>query len=221
MVEKSEKNNKNDKKFFVHASAEVDAKAKIGEGTKIWHQAQVRAATLGKNCVIGKDVYVAEGVRVGDNVKIQNTVSVYAGVVIEDGVFVGPQAVFTNDFYPRAVNPDGTLKAASDWHVGKTLVKRGASIGAGAIIVCGRTGGEPRVIGDWAMIAAGAVVTRDVPAHALAAGNPARVVGFVCKCGEKLEKQREDDANAVLMKCKACGETVKIPSKDYALLNKK
>ena len=141
-----------------------------------------RSAVIGENCILSKGVYVDAGVRIGNNVKIQNGISVYHGVTLEDGVFCGPHCVFTNDRQPRAINPDGTLKSADDWVVSETLVKTGASIGAHATIVCGTT------IGRWAMIGAGSVVTRDVPDYGLVYGNPARLHGFVCACGEKLEE---------------------------------
>ena len=158
----------------IHSTAEVSPKADIGEGTSIWHQAQIREEVkIGKNCIIGKGVYVDAGVSMGDNVKIQNYVSVYHGVTLEDGVFIGPHVSFTNDKYPRAVNPDGSLMEADDWEIVPTLVRQGASIGANATILCEIT------IGEYAMVGAGAVVTCDVPAYAIVAGVPARVVGDV------------------------------------------
>ncbi len=166
---------------FVHPSADVSPQASLGAGTRIWNRAQVReGAVLGAGCIIGKDAYIDAGVRLGDNVKVQNSALIYHGATLEDGVFVGPQACLTNDLYPRAINPDGTLKGASDWEAGETVVRYGASIGAGAIIV---TGVE---IGRFAMVGAGAVVTRDVPAHGLVLGVPARLAGYVCACGERL-----------------------------------
>ncbi len=188
----------------VHPSADVSALAQIGAGTVIWHQAQVReGAILGSNCILGKGAYVDTGVVIGDNVKIQNYVSIYHGVVIEDGVFCGPQCVFTNDKTPRAVNPDNSLKKEDDWAIRTTLVRQGASIGAGAVIVCGVT------IGRWAMIGAGAVVTRDVPDYGLAWGNPARLHGFVCPCGARLEESQAEDTQRE-GRCPACGRVVSI-----------
>jgi UDP-2-acetamido-3-amino-2,3-dideoxy-glucuronate N-acetyltransferase len=188
----------------IHSTADVSASAKIGPGTAIWHHAQIReGASLGSNCVISKGVYVDAGVRIGDNVKIQNYVSVYHGVTIEDGVFCGPHCVFTNDKNPRAVNPDGTLKSADDWVLSTTLVKSGASIGANATIVCGVT------IGRWAMIGSGSVVSRDVPDYGLAWGNPARLHGFVCPCGIRLEKSRIEGEH-VLAQCPKCGRQIQI-----------
>lgn len=157
----------------IHPSADVAADCEIGAGTSIWNNGQVReGASIGAGCNLGKDVYVDTGAVIGDRVKVQNGVSVYRGVTVEDDVFLGPNMTFTNDLYPRAFN--------SEWHVSETLVKKGASIGANATVVCGRT------VGQYAMVAAGSVVTRDVPAHGLVMGNPARLVGFVCRCGRKL-----------------------------------
>jgi acetyltransferase-like isoleucine patch superfamily enzyme len=163
--------------IFIHPTAAVSDQAKIGEGTKIWINVQVReGARIGRNCILSKDVYVDHAVSIGDGCKVQNSVSVYNGVTIEDEVFVGPNACFTNDKVPRAQNPD--------WKVVPTLVKKGASIGANATIVCGT------VIGEYAMVAAGSVVTRDVPPYTLVMGNPARPVSRVDadgnRVGEKL-----------------------------------
>ena len=159
--------------FFKHPTSVVESN-EIGENTKIWHFAHVREkAKIGKSCIIGKSSYVDVDVVIGNNVKIQNFVSIYKGVVIEDDVFIGPSVTFTNDKHPRAFLWD-------DSRICKTLVKKGASIGANSTIVCGIS------IGEYAMIGAGSVVTKDIPDHALALGNPAKVVGFVCYCGEKL-----------------------------------
>lgn len=168
---------------LIHPTAQVSDGANIGPGTRIWNQCQVREnAQIGCNCILGKDVYVDFGVQIGDNVKIQNGAFVYHGTTIESGVFIGPGAIFTNDKVPRAINPDGSLKSDSDWEVGETRVSYGASIGAGAVIL-------PSVrIGVYAMVGAGAIVTRDVGDHVLVAGNPARQIGFVCRCGAKLVK---------------------------------
>ncbi len=198
----------------IHPTAEVSPQASLGEGTSIWHQAQVReGARLGKNCILGKGVYIDAGVMIGDNVKIQNYVSVFHGVTLEDGAFVGPHVCFTNDRKPRAINPDGSLKSAGDWVLSETQVRRGATLGANATIVCGTT------IGAWAMVGAGSVVTRDIPDYGLAWGNPARLRGFVCPCGSKLERvnspEEEEDGEYVLTRCTECGSTQRIPRKEW------
>lgn len=157
--------------YFVHNTAEVNEKAKIGKNTKIWNLAQVREnAEIGENCIISKNVYIDENVRIGNNCKIQNNVNVYHGVIIEDDVFCGPSMTFTNDLFPRAFN--------KDWKITNTVVKRGASIGANATIVCGVT------IGEYAMVGAGSVVTKDVEPYTLVAGNPAKFIRKI----EKLEE---------------------------------
>ncbi|MBI4416812.1 MAG: N-acetyltransferase [Euryarchaeota archaeon] len=171
----------------IHPTADVSPKAFVGDGTQIWHEAQVReGARIGKFCRLGKGVYIDANVTVGDYCKIQNRVSVYQGVTIGDRVFVGPHACFTNDLYPRAARPDWKVHDGEDkspaWEIAKTVVEDGASIGAGATILCGLT------VGTCAMVGAGAVVTKDVPPYALVVGNPAKVVGYVCECGRKLDK---------------------------------
>jgi acetyltransferase-like isoleucine patch superfamily enzyme len=165
----------------IHPTSDVSPKAEIGEGTQIWLFCQVREnAKIGKGCIFGKGVYVDSDVVIGNNVKIQNNVSLFVGVTVEDGVFIGPHVCFTNDKVPRAVNADMTLKSAHDRKVTPTRVKSGAALGANATIVCGIT------IGRWAMVGSGAVVTKDVPDHALVLGNPARFAGWVCACGERV-----------------------------------
>jgi UDP-2-acetamido-3-amino-2,3-dideoxy-glucuronate N-acetyltransferase len=167
--------------YFVHESSYVDDGAKIGTGTRIWHFSHIASgAQVGSRCNLGQNVYVAGSVRIGNGVKIQNNVAVYEGVTLEDYVFCGPSMVFTNVRTPRSAFPRNT---SDDYH--PTLVKYGASIGANATIVCGVT------IGPWAFIAAGAVVTRDVPAYALMAGVPARHIGWACQCGARLTFDRE------------------------------
>ncbi len=190
----------------IHPTADVSERAEIGDGTSIWHQAQVReGARIGRNCIIGKGSYVDAGVTLGDNVKVQNYVSIYHGVTLEDGVFCGPHCVFTNDKRPRAINPDGSLKGGDDWTVSKTLVGRGAAIGANVVIVCGVT------VGAWAMIGSGAVVSRDVPAYGLVYGNPARLHGFVCRCGAKLtEDDTQEDEEHVGLRCPECRACIQV-----------
>lgn len=198
----------------IHPTAEVSDAAEIGPGTSIWNQCQVREGTqIGENCIFSKDVYIDAGVRIGNNVKVQNGISIYHGVTLEDGVFCGPHMVFTNDRQPRAINPDGSRKAATDWVLSETLVRTGASIGASAVIVCGVT------IGRWAMVGSGSVVTRDVPDHGLVYGNPARLHAFVCFCGEKLPSgQESSQGDTVALTCAKCKATVTIPSATYAQL---
>ena len=189
----------------IHPTAEVSPKAQIGEGTSIWNQAQVREdAIIGENCILSKDVYVDIGVQIGSNCKIQNGVSVYHGVTIEDGVFVGPSVCFTNDKYPRAINPDGSLKAGTDWDVAETLIARGAALGARSVILPGVT------VGEWAMVAAGSVVTRDVPPYGLVVGHPARLTGFVCPCGIRLEPDRLE-RDTMHARCPRCDQVIDIP----------
>ncbi len=180
----------------IHPTAEVHPSAQIGDGTSIWNQCHVRENTvIGANCILGKDSYVDFGVHIGDNVKIQNGALVYHGTTLEDGVFVGPGAIFTNDKLPRAINPDGTLKSDDDWVVGETTVQVGASIGAGAVILPGIT------VGRFALVGAGAVVTKNVPEHGLVLGNPARLAGYVCTCAMKLVKK-----DSGTYACPTCGE---------------
>jgi UDP-2-acetamido-3-amino-2,3-dideoxy-glucuronate N-acetyltransferase len=165
----------------IHPSADLEDDVSVGAGTSIWHRAQIRVgARIGAECVIGRDAFVDEGVTIGDRVKIQNLALVYHGVTVEDGVFIGPNAILTNDRYPRAITPTGALARAEDWTVSPILLRRGCSVGAGAVVVAGVT------VGAFSTVGAGAVVTRDVPAHALVAGSPARRLGWVCACGSRL-----------------------------------
>ncbi|MBW6462075.1 MAG: N-acetyltransferase [DPANN group archaeon] len=190
---------------FIHETADVSKDAKIGAGTKIWNQAQVReTAVIGTGCIIGKSSYIDVNVIIGNNVKIQNFVAVYDGVVLEDKVFIGPGVIFTNDLYPRA---NSTSRSWS-----KTLVKEGASIATGTVIVCGNT------IGKHAMVGAGSVVTRDIPDYGLAYGNPAKLKGFVCECGHKLTEKIKDNNINVLYKCANCDKDIKISVVDLKKL---
>ena len=192
---------------FIHETADVSKEAKIGKETNIWHQAQVREnAEIGENCNIGKGVYIDFGVKIGNNCKIQNYVSVYHGVSIEDEVFIGPSATFTNDLYPRAF-------IWGEEKVSKTLIKKGASIGANSTIISGI------MIGKFAMIGAGSVVTKNVPDHALVCGNPARIKGFVCECGMKIGGWKEEK-DCMKETCKSCDKEISIDKKYFKVLEK-
>jgi acetyltransferase-like isoleucine patch superfamily enzyme len=159
---------------FIHPTANVSPQASIGSGTKVWINVQIREkASIGRSCIISKDVYVDHSVRIGDRCKIQNSVSVYRGVEIGDDVFVGPNVAFTNDRVPRAFN--------TEWKITPTRIASGVSLGANSTIVCGIT------IGEFAMVAAGSVVTRDVPPYTLVMGNPARAVARIDKAGNRIE----------------------------------
>ena len=176
-----------EKNYFVHESSYVDDNVKIGDGTKIWHFSHVMSnSEMGEKCNIGQNVVISPGVKLGNGVKIQNNVSVYTGVICEDDVFLGPSCVFTN-----VINPRSFIERKSEYR--DTIIGKGASIGANVTIVCGHN------IGKYALIGAGAVVTKNVPDYALVMGNPARIKGYVCKCGEKLSFE---DGHAT---CTACG----------------
>ncbi len=171
--------------YFVHPTSIVDDNVSVGKGTKIWHFSHIQSgAQIGEDCSFGQNVNVSNNVKIGNGVKVQNNVSLYEGVELEDYVFCGPSCVFTNDLTPRAKYPKGPAGYK------KTLVKTGASIGANATVVCGHT------IGKWALIGAGAVVTDNVPDHALMLGIPARLKGWACECGELLDES---------LTCKKCG----------------
>ena len=175
-----------EKNYFVHPSSYIDEDVEIGEGTKIWYFSHIQSgARIGKYCNLGQNVNVSNRVKIGDHVKIQNNVSVYEGVELEDYVFCGPSCVFTNDLTPKCLNPKGSAGYL------KTLVKYGASIGANATVVCGHT------IGKHAMIAAGAVVTKNVRDHALMAGVPAKRIAWVCECGGIMREE---------LTCPECGK---------------
>ncbi len=176
--------------YFAHESAFVDPGSLVGNGTKIWHFSHVMTgAVVGEHCSLGQNVFVASRVRIGDHVKIQNNVSVYEGVILEDYVFCGPSAVFTNVRTPRSAYP---RNQSADYRV--THVKRGATVGANATVVCGVT------LGEWCFVAAGAVVTRDVPPYALVVGVPAVIQGWVCECGITLRFEK----SSVI--CSDCGK---------------
>jgi UDP-2-acetamido-3-amino-2,3-dideoxy-glucuronate N-acetyltransferase len=174
------------KNYFVHESSYVDEPTTIGEGTKIWHFSHImKDCVIGEKCNIGQNVVISPGVVLGNGVKIQNNVSVYTGVECEDGVFLGPSCVFTN-----VINPRSFIERKSEYR--KTIIGKGASIGANVTIVCGHN------IGKFALIGAGSVVTKNIPDYALVVGNPGRVVGYVCQCGEKIHFENDS------AKCKVC-----------------
>lgn len=178
-----------DKNYFVHESSYIDNPCRIGQGTKIWHFSHIMSnAKIGENCNIGQNVVISPDVILGNGVKIQNNVSIYTGVICEDDVFLGPSCVFTN-----VINPRSFITRKDEYKT--TLIKKGATIGANATIICGHT------IGRYALIGAGAVVTRDVPDYALLVGSPAQIIGHVCKCGERLAFNEAEQA-----RCTACAE---------------
>jgi len=180
----------------VAENADVSENAVLGENTKVWHLAQIReGAVIGSGGIIGRGVYVGSGVQIGQNCKIQNYALVYEPAALGNGVFIGPGVILTNDTYPRAINPDGSLKSADNWEAVGVTIKDGASIGARAVCVA------PVTIGKWATVAAGAVVVKDVPDFALVAGVPARRLGWVGKAGVPLVQDGEH------WKCPETGET--------------
>lgn len=187
-------NRMSDKKYFVHESSYIDEPCEIGEGTKIWHFSHImKNSEIGEKCNIGQNVVISPNVVLGNNVKIQNNVSVYTGVKCEDDVFLGPSCVFTN-----VINPRSFIERKEEYK--ETIIKKGVSIGANATIVCGYN------IGKYAFIGAGAVVTKNIPDYALVVGNPARIIGYVCKCGNRLEENKDN------YKCSIC-------NKEYEMTN--
>jgi UDP-2-acetamido-3-amino-2,3-dideoxy-glucuronate N-acetyltransferase len=181
----------------IHSTADVSESAVVPSSARVWNHAQIRdEAIIGKNCIIGKGAYIGSGVRLGDNCKVQNYALVYEPAVLEEGVFIGPAAVLTNDEFPRAVNADGSPKSAHDWRAVGVHVKRGASIGANATCIA------PLVIGEWSLVGSGSVVTKDVPNFALVVGNPARRIRWVGRSGVPLEHQPESG----LFICPSSGE---------------
>jgi acetyltransferase-like isoleucine patch superfamily enzyme len=180
----------------IHPTAEVAPTAAIGARSQLWHYVHVReGARIGTDCIVGKDVYIDSGVVIGDRCKIQNGVMVYHPAVIEDGVFLGPGVIVTNDRIPRAVHPEGAVKAAGEWTAHPVTVRHGAAVGAGAVLVAGVT------LGPWSLVGAGAVVTRDIPAYGLVVGNPGRLIGYVCRCGVRLA----GDPSQAMQICASCG----------------
>ena len=185
-----------EKDYFVHESSYVDEPCLIGKGTKIWHFSHImKDSIIGENCNIGQNVVISPGVTLGNNVKIQNNVSVYTGVICEDDTFLGPSCVFTN-----VINPRSFIERKEEYK--QTVVKKGASIGANATIVCGYN------IGAYAFIGAGSVVTKDIPDYALIVGNPGRVVGYVCQCGNRLEELETK------YKCNTCNKEYEIKNEN-------
>ncbi len=179
---------KTEKRYWAHESSIIGTEARIGDGTRIWQFCNIMdGAVIGSHCNIGQGVYVESGVRIGNSVKIKNNVALYKGVVCGDEVFLGPNCVFTN-----VINPRSFIERKSEFR--ETIIERGATVGANATVLCGHK------IGSYAMIGAGAVVTKDVPAHGLIVGNPGRLIGYVCKCGNKLTGEGRE------LVCTQCGE---------------
>jgi UDP-2-acetamido-3-amino-2,3-dideoxy-glucuronate N-acetyltransferase len=190
-MKKSKKGKKENQNYYVHPTSTVGKDCRIGEGTKIWHHSQILSgAKIGKNCIIGHNCFIGSKATVGDGVKLESNIDVWDLVTLEDFVFVGPSAVFTNDINPRAQYPKKEYPEYGKWI--PTLVKEGASIGANTTIICGIT------IGRYAMIGAGAVITKDIPDYAVFAGVPAKIVGYACECGNKLNFKNN---RATCVKC--------------------
>jgi acetyltransferase-like isoleucine patch superfamily enzyme len=178
---------------FIHDDAVVEAGVIVGEGTRIWARAHLReGAVLGVDCRVGEGVFIDTGVSIGSRCKVENAAMLFSGTTLADDVFVGPGAIITNDRLPRASTPDGVLKGPAGWTATATRLGRGCSVGAGAVVVAGNE------VGEWALVGAGAVVSRPVAAHALVAGNPARRLGWVCRCASRLDAR---------LRCSACGRS--------------
>ena len=193
----------------VHETAEVSESAQIGEGVSIWQHVHVREnAKIGENSIIGRGVYIGDGVQIGSNCKIQNYSLIYEPAKLEDGVFIGPEVVLTNDEYPRAINPDGSLKNSTDWNPVGVTIKHGASIGARSVCVA------PVEIGEWALIAAGSTVVKNVPAFALMAGTPAKRINWVGKAGFPLKEISENK-----FECPKTGQIYTQIEKDKLVMN--
>ncbi|HEY1455027.1 MAG TPA: acyltransferase [Candidatus Dormibacteraeota bacterium] len=191
-----------DKSVYIHPTADVSDQAQVGQGTRIWHQVQIReGAVIGKGCILGKGAYVDKDVHIGDHCKLQNGVFVFHGFNLEGGVFLGPGAMLLNDKHPRAVNPDGSLKGDVDWVASMGIVRYGASVGGGAVVLPGVS------IGRMALVGSGAVVTRDVPERAIVVGNPARLRGFACDCGHPLSSRGSEPTD---FGCSDCGRVFTI-----------
>lgn len=185
--------NKDTKSAFIHEQATVSADATIGNGTKIWQYCNIMGdVSIGENCNLGQNVYIEAGCKIGNGVKIKNNIAVYSGITIEDDAFIGPNVVFTN-----VINPRSFIERKHEFR--PTLVCKGATLGANATIVCGHT------IGKYAMVGAGSVVTKDIGAYELVVGNPARKMGYVCKCGERVANPVDNKIH-----CDKCGETIDI-----------
>lgn len=190
-------------KYYVHSTAQVEEGVSIGDGSYIWNHAQLRTlCKIGMNTIISKNVYIDSECKVGSNVKIQNNVSVYRGVDIEDDVFIGPSVVFTNDLYPRAFN--------HDWEVVSTTIKKGSSIGAGAVIICGN------IIGEYSMIGSGTLIIKDVKPNQLVVGNPGRVIGHVYNSGKRVMKS-DVNLNTRIAKCELTKEKIYLDQEDIEL----
>jgi len=203
--------------YSVHPTAIIEEGAKIGKDTKIWHRAQIRkGASLGEECSVGANAYIDQNVQVGNRVKIQNLCLVYDGVTLEDGVLVGPNVTFTNDLYPRAINPDGSLKGIDDWVKTKTLVKKGASLGAQSSVLCGIT------VGEWALISMAAVAVKNVPDYGLIVGSPGKLVGFVDPSCHRLSLDTvlEETGDKVALQCSKNCEQVYVSKEAYNSLTK-